>query len=107
MSAQTTLTLEERKRDEALDSLEQTRRIYLDRVRATMRRWAGDGGAITPDDARDYFESLDPPGPERLSRNFLGCVFRGREWEVVGTYTSATPGSHGNRLNIYRLRGKP
>ena len=104
MSTQTTLTLEERKRDEALAHLEETRADYLDRVRTAMRRWAEDGHPITPDDARDYFESLNPPGPERLSRNFLGCVFRGREWEVVGTYRSATPGSHGNRLNIYRLR---
>ncbi len=83
---------------------EPLRAHYLELVRREMRRRGAGGGGVTPDMARKYFESLDPPPPEQLSRNFLGCVFRGREWQAVGTYPSETPGSHGNLLNIYSLR---
>lgn len=104
MSTQTAFNFESQAKAQALDSLEAIRAEYLERVRAQMRRWAETGAVVTPDDARAYFESLNPPGPEHLSRNFLGCVFRGAEWEFAGTYKSQTPGSHANRLNMYRLR---
>lgn len=92
-------------------SMEEARAHYLELVRAEMRRRAesrfralGGGYSLSPDLARSFFESLDPPPPPDLSRNFLACVFRGREWVPVGTYRSTTPGSHGNRLQRYRHR---
>lgn len=97
---------EEAEKEAALDNLAELRADYLERVRAEMRRWAEDGEPITPDDARAYFESLNPPPPEKLSRNFLACVFREPGWRVVGTYKSETPGSHANRLNVYKWNGE-
>ena len=97
---------EEEARDRALEAMEasELRQHYLEIIRKEMRRRAEAGLTATPDDARAFFESLDPPPPELLSRNFLGCTFRTGEWEVVGTYRSRTAGSHANRLNRYRLR---
>lgn len=84
---------------------------YLSRVRAAMRRLyraryadVGERAVVTPDDARRVFEAMGPP--RSMSRNFLGGVFRERGWEIVGTYASETPGSHGNRLNQYAWRGE-
>ena len=72
------------------------------------QRWPGYPEAVvTPDDAREYFEDLDPPGPEDLSRNFLASVFRGSEWEAVDTYKSRTEGSHANELKAYAWAGRP
>jgi len=95
---------EEAEKERVLGDLAELRADYLERIREEVRRRAEMGMRVTPDDARDYFESLNPPPPEELSRNFLAAVFRTREWEVVGTYKSTTPGSHANRLNEYGLR---
>ena len=99
---------EEAARDRALEAMEasELRAHYLEIIRREMKRRGEAGLRCTPDYARVFFESLDPPPPELLSRNFLGCVFRSGEWQVVGTYQSSTPGSHANRLNIYALKKK-
>lgn len=101
-------------REAAFSDMEEARRHYLDVVRAEMVRRAhvrfrvlGGGYTMSPDDARVFFERdlrPAPPSAEELSRNFLAGVFRSSEWVAVGTYRSGTPGSHGNRLNRYRLR---
>ena len=90
--------------ERVLDAMEATalRAHYLDLVRAHMVTLDTGYYPVTPDDARAYFESLDPP--PTMSRNFLACVFRDGQWEACGTYRSKTPGSHGNRLNQYRLK---
>lgn len=115
MTAQLSLlNPEEVVRDQVLDQMEESelRAYYLELIRERMReRWqwlstVSPGEAfVTPDDARIYFERLCPPPPGELSRNFLGCVFRGEEWEFAGTYKSRTSGSHANRLNRYRYIG--
>ena len=101
------LFTEEDAKHAALDAMEasELRAEYLERIREEMRRRASGGSEVDPDEARAYFESLDPP--EDLSRNFLACVFRGPEWEVTGRYKSETPGSHANELKRYRLREIP
>lgn len=107
MTGQLGFDLEAQAREEAFDRMEasEIRAHYLRLIRKEMRRRALRGVRVNPDHARTYFESLNPPGPEELSRNFLGCVFRGKEWVWAGTYRSQTTGSHGNRLNEYEIRG--
>lgn len=56
---------------------------------------------ISADDVRRRLEVLHPdiePG------NWLGALFRGKEWQPVGFTKSRTPGSHANRLVLWRLR---
>lgn len=97
---------EERKRDEILAILAELRRGYLETIRAYVeslywqrRRLYGDRAYVTADDARKHFEGLpDIPPPDEMSRNFLGCVFKGGGWEAVGFYKSKTEGSHANRV---------
>lgn len=97
-------------KDSALLTMEQKRKGWLADVREAMRRLAvhrcthhGAGYyAVTPDDARVWFEGQDPPSD--MSRNFLAAVFRGSDWVCVGTYKSGTKGSHGNELKKYRRR---
>lgn len=36
--------------------------------------------------------------------DFMGSVFRGKEWVPEGWVKSKTPGSHANRLVSWRLR---
>lgn len=97
-------------KDSALLTMEQKRKGWLTDVRDAMRRLAvhrcthhGAGYyAVTPDDARTWFEGQKPP--KDMSRNFLGAVFRTSDWVCVGTYKSGTKGSHGNELKKYRRR---
>lgn len=84
-------------------------RMVRARMRAIYRSRVGAYGAdhpracVRPDDARAYFETLNPPAG--MSRNFLGAVFREPGWTVVGEYRSGTDRSHGNKLNEYRWTG--
>lgn len=95
----------------AVEAAGLNRRDYIDRIRARMRELYRDRAVIvgmeharvTPDDARQAFEEMDPPAG--ISRNFLAFVFRSPEWEVVGQHVSTTGGSHGNKLNAYAWRG--
>lgn len=93
----------------AMDTLELTRKDWLEDIRAWMRLRAnqllvamGPTYFVTPDDARAWFEAQSPP--DDMSRNFLGAVFRGSDWIVVGRYQSGTRGSNGNELRKYRRR---
>ena len=101
------LFTEEDAKHQILDAMEasELRASYLVVVRGEMRRRASRGSEVDPDEARAFFESLNPP--EDLSRNFLACVFRGPEWEACGTYKSQTANSHANELKRYRLREIP
>lgn len=108
-------------RDHALASLEERRGAYLKLIRAAMGRlygervyavrhgigwWDRDGSAeavawVSADDARRYFEALNPPA--ELSRNFLGQVFREAGWVALPgrRILSTTPGSHANELKCW------
>jgi hypothetical protein len=113
---------EEAERDRVLENLAEARsawlediraemwRLYLERDREQFLEWSrgiepASPPYVTADDARAYFESLGPPPPEALSRNFLGSVFRGRAWERVGYTTSRTPGSHANLIAKWQFVG--
>ena len=83
---------------------EELRSAYLDALDAEMRKRAlrRETREVTPDEVRELFESWDPPPPEMLSRSFLGGLWQRKHWRTDGrTYTSATKGSHGNRLLIW------
>ena len=96
-------------RDRVLSDLAAARRGYLEEIREHLRelfeirqRRYGVEAFVTADDARTFFESTrqpSPPGPDVLSRNFLGAVFKAAGWHTDGqTYHSKTKGSHANRL---------
>lgn len=85
---------------------EELRQAYLKALRKEMHdlwmRRARDPDVDDPtvcaDDAREVFESWDPPSPDRLNRNFLGQLFRDGNWRKVGHTRSRTDGSHGNLI---------
>lgn len=89
------------------------RGLYLRMVRARMRALYRQRvqvygvdypkACVRPDDARAYFETLNPPA--EMSRNFLAAVFREPGWECIGRYRSGTAGSNGNELKAYRWVG--
>ncbi len=105
---------EQQKKDQVMDMFEQKRKHWLTIIRLAMRQtWMerrakyGIDAYVTADDARKVFEAIpDVPGPERLSRNFLGAVFAPKCWEFTGKYhKSETEGSHRNDLKCWRYIG--
>lgn len=90
---------------------EELRSAYLDALDTEMirlwrkRRMAGERAYVTADDARETFESWNPPPPDLLNRSFLAGLWQRAHWQTDGsTIISRTEGSHGNRLLrwIYR-----
>lgn len=94
-------------------SREELRRAYLEALREEMRKLYRqrrmdpdvEEAAVCADDAREIFESWNPPSPENLSRNFLAGVWLPDCWQVVGRTRSNTPNSHGNEIKLYRYVG--
>ena len=118
MNPQLGLALSERALGhQIVTDLARLRRSYLATIRGRMfvlwmMRVDAHGrekAFVTPDDARAYFESLAPPPPEELSRNFLAGVWKEKGWKKLsgtdGTYYSETKGSHGNELKKYAWGG--
>lgn len=106
---------EEDARDAALAALEVSRASLLKWLRREMKRLYAqrvidrgyDRAFVSADDARKILDS-DPkvPGPDKLSRNFLGTLFKGEKgWRACGFTKSETPGSHANLLRIWRWEG--
>lgn len=67
---------------------------------------------VSADDAgRIWSQILDRqelPGAGRISRAFLGCVFRDGTWEFTGTYQqSSQPKNHARLLRQWRKKGVP
>lgn len=91
-------------RDAILRHLAWLRRDYLAQIRHHLK---GLGRPVTADDARAYFESLpNVPGPEQLSRNFLGATFKEPGWVCTGqSVLSRTKGGHANRILVWRWEG--
>lgn len=105
---------EQQKKDQVMDMFEHKRKHWLTIIRLAMQQtWMerrakyGIDAYVTADDARKVFEAIpDVPGPERLSRNFLGAVFAPMCWEFTGKYhKSETEGSHSNDLKCWRYVG--
>ena len=97
-----------------MDTFEHLRAGWLIAIRAAMKQtWLerckkyGPSAYVTADDARKVFEAIpDVPGPDRLSRNFLGAVFMPKRWVWTGGWTkSTTKGSHANPLKCWRYVG--
>lgn len=93
-------------------SREELRRAYLKALREEMRKLYRrrrldpdvDEPAVCADDARELFESWDPPPAEDLSRNFLAGIWLPDCWVPVGRTRSSTPNSHGNEIRTYEYR---
>lgn len=81
--------------------------LYLERRH--LARLAGedaDAVYVTSTDVREEFESLpNIPPPDKLSRNFLGTIFRSDAWEACGVEPSTTPGRRGALIRRWRYVG--
>ena len=71
-------------------------------ARDIARELAAGGKQVSADDVRAALAERHPDitGPF----DFMGSCFRGKEWIPIGFTKSRTPGSHSNRLLIYRLK---
>jgi len=95
---------ERAERDRVLAHLARLRKDYLTQIRTHLKRL---DRPVTADDARAYFEALpNVPGPDTLSRNFLGATFKERGWVCTGRMIhSATKGGHANRIFVWHWEG--
>ena len=67
-------------------------------AREIARELGADGSEVWADRVR---EVMAERWPDIEPGNWLGALFRGGEWRVVGFVRSKTAGSHGNRLLRY------
>ena len=88
-------------RDSVMLKLEDDNPTYLAWARNVARTIAIRKGVVCADDLRD---AADRVGIHRDNWNVNGRVFLTREWFEVGRVTSRTKGSHGRKINVYRLR---
>jgi hypothetical protein len=98
------LDLEEalRRRDEALDRVEEQLPRFLDDARGTALRLAERFGTVTADDVREAFAEQGIPGPSHF--NSWGAVFRDDRFEWTGEYRrSANVKGKGNMQRVWRL----
>lgn len=95
---------EAEERDRVLRHLAWLRKDYLAQIRTHLKRL---DRPVTADDARAYFEQLpNVPGPDTISRNFLGATFKGPGWVATGDMVlSTTKGRHANRIFVWRWEG--
>ena len=96
-----TLDYEVAKRDEALDSMEESREVDLQAVREYLvRLYARTRKPVNADDARRYAVSVGiAPG------NWMGSIFRGKDWRAVGDKRSEAAGRHASRILTWEWRG--
>lgn len=99
--------------ERVLDNLADRRKSLCEWLRVEMRllyqrRLEKQGyelAYVTADDARVLLDAAPGvPGPDKLSRNFIGALFRGvKGWQPTGKIArSRTPGSHANMLHCWR-----
>lgn len=74
----------------------------LRRARFIAEALAQVRGEITIEDVREYMERHGGL-PPAYRRAWLGAVFRGKEWERVGSRYAHHEGSHGRRVSVWRL----
>lgn len=88
-----------KRRELALDSLEERYPNFLDRARAVAVSVAKRKGWVTADDVRAVLEI-----PPDVHHNVMGAVFMSSLFIDAGPYISAQRQGHGNRIRIWRLR---
>lgn len=71
-------------------------------AREIAKEMARDGREVCADDVRAILAERHPDIDG--CRNWMGALFRGKEWQAVGFVRSVTAGSHGNRILRWRLR---
>lgn len=94
---------EERKKERGIKLAASAHHTDLRIARAIARELGADGSEVWADKVRVVLAERHPdiePG------NWLGALFRGKEWRPVGFVRSSTPGSHSNRLVAWKLRAK-
>lgn len=70
-------------------------------AREIAREVCRDVGVVSADDVRRVMSARFP---DTEYGNWMGSVFRGSEFEPAGAIKSTTPGSHSNRLVLWRLK---
>lgn len=103
---------EEDAKDAVLGAMSWKHRDLLGELRQAMytlwqkrRKHQGAAAYVTADDARVILDA-DTTLPPDLNKNFMGSLFKGKQWEPTGEQVkSKTPGSHANRLMCWRWVG--
>ena len=88
-----------KRRDLALDGLEDKYPDFLARARHVAVVIAEKEGEVTADDVRELL-----PIPANVHHNAMGSVFRESRWKRIGWRKSSQPQRHANRVGIWRLR---
>lgn len=74
-------------------------RAYLDKAKAAAKRLASDGGFVTIEDVR---REVGAP-PSHANPTLMGQVFRGSQWERIGTVNAEREGRRSSKIAKFRL----
>jgi hypothetical protein len=96
----------ERRKEAALAKHEQSTWDLLPRCRAYLaERYRRTGEPQSADDARRWLDQQGIPESQRGARlDWMGALFRGKEWQAVGYVKSTHPANHARRMLLWRLR---
>ncbi len=89
-----------KRRDDALDLLEDHKPSEIEQCRTYARELSKEKGIVTADDVRSYCDA------QGIARGpWLGSIFRGAGWEMVGWTQSTDPVQHATGLRQWRWIG--
>ena len=92
---------EERKRDEALDELEEHRADLISRAAQIAREIATESGTVTSSAVLAVLRRECPQSMTGIDCRFMGAVFRrGRGWLRLGW---SPEGSHSRPVSVWKL----
>jgi hypothetical protein len=87
-------------KERGLRTVEITNADFLKHARKEALRRAKLGYNVSTDDLRVWALELNV---RPKSRNAWGAVFRGKEWQLVGTKPSSFVSNHGRRILVWQL----
>lgn len=100
-----TLFGEHKKKEDVLDRMEESHKEHIEAVRhylrgccrAAVNLYGMDDYSVSADDVRKWCSNVGvEPG------NWIGSVFRGKNWVRVGDKKSESAGRHGSRILTWR-----
>lgn len=94
--------IEERAKEAGIKLAASAHHTDLRIAREIAKELAQGGREVCADDVRAVLAERHPDIDGCL--NWMGGLFRGKEWHAVGFVRSSTPGSHGNRIVKWRLK---
>ncbi len=91
---------EEEKKERGMRLAAEKRADLLGYARWTATIAAKTQGTVTVDDVRERIENDD----DFVPGNWMGSIFKGKEWERVGYKKSTHEGSHARMISVWRLK---